>query len=86
MIEFEQRVPHWRWTTILAGFCLAVIAATTLATVLFADALNASTILRFPVGFYLAAQGGIIVIVALLFWFSDRQERIDRKYGSSEHG
>lgn len=86
MIEYEQRVPHWRWTMILAVFCLAIVGASTLAAVLFVDVLNTMTVLRFPVGFYLAAQGAIIVIVALLFWFSDRQERLDRKYGASEHG
>ncbi|MEC9369140.1 MAG: DUF4212 domain-containing protein [Pseudomonadota bacterium] len=86
MIEEEQRGPHWRRTTVLAVICLSFICLTTLATVLLIDVLNEVEVLRFPLGFYMAAQGAVILIVAMLFWFSDRQERLDRKYGSSEHG
>lgn len=34
--------------------------------------------LGFPLGFYMAAQGSLVVFVVMLFWFSYAQDKIDR--------
>jgi putative solute:sodium symporter small subunit len=41
-------------------------------------------ILGFPLGFYMAAQGSLIVFVVLIFWFAHRQNRIDAEFGVAE--
>jgi putative solute:sodium symporter small subunit len=41
-------------------------------------------ILGFPLGFYMAAQGSLIVFVILIFWFSSKQNQIDEEYGVAE--
>ena len=41
-------------------------------------------ILGFPLGFYMAAQGSLIVFVVMLFVFARQQNRIDREYGYAE--
>src|SRR4026207_1231599 len=41
-------------------------------------------ILGFPLGFYMAAQGSLIVFVVMLFMFAKQQNRIDREFGSAE--
>ncbi len=46
--------------------------------------LNEIVILGFPLGFYMAAQGSLIVFVALIFWFASRQDAIDREHGVAE--
>jgi putative solute:sodium symporter small subunit len=38
----------------------------------------------FPLGFYMAAQGSLIVFVVQLFVFARQQERIDRECGMAE--
>jgi putative solute:sodium symporter small subunit len=38
----------------------------------------------FPLGFYMAAQGSLIVFVVLIFWFCSRQNSIDREFGVAE--
>lgn len=46
--------------------------------------LNSITILGFPLGFYMASQGSLIAFVVLIFWFSSRQDAIDREFGVAE--
>ena len=41
-------------------------------------------VLGFPLGFYMAAQGSLIVFVVQLFLFTKQQDRIDREFGVAE--
>jgi putative solute:sodium symporter small subunit len=41
-------------------------------------------ILGFPLGFYMAAQGSLIVFVVMLFMFARQQNKIDRDHGYAE--
>ncbi|MGQ7790897.1 DUF4212 domain-containing protein [Faunimonas sp. B44] len=50
----------------------------------FVRSLNEIVILGFPLGFYMAAQGSLIVFVILIFWFARRQDSIDREFGVAE--
>lgn len=50
----------------------------------FAPQLNGIVILGFPLGFYMAAQGSLIVFVWLIFWFAHKQNQIDEEFGVAE--
>ena len=52
----------------------------------FVKPLNTITVpfLGFPLGFYMAAQGSLIVFVVMLFMFSRQQDKIDRQHGVAE--
>jgi putative solute:sodium symporter small subunit len=50
----------------------------------FVTPLNAIKIAGFPIGYYMAAQGSLIVFVVMLFWFAKAQNRIDREAGVAE--
>ena len=50
----------------------------------FVKPLNEIIIAGFPLGFYMAAQGSLIIFVVLIFWFSARQDSIDREFGVAE--
>jgi putative solute:sodium symporter small subunit len=52
--------------------------------VAFAEQLDQIGFLRFPLGFYLLAQGLLIGMVALAFWSTRVQERIDRSFSEGE--
>ena len=41
-------------------------------------------VLGFPLGFYMAAQGSLIVFVVMLFMFARQQDQIDRDHGVAE--
>jgi len=51
---------------------------------IFAPSLNGIRILGFPFGFYMAAQGSLIIFVVALFWFGKRQIEIDEEFGVQE--
>ena len=50
----------------------------------FADALNTISFLGFPLGFYMAAQGSLIIFVVLIFYLAYRQNKIDEEFGVAE--
>jgi putative solute:sodium symporter small subunit len=51
---------------------------------MFVAPLNSIRILGFPLGFYMASQGSLIVFVAMLFWCGKAQDRIDTEEGVAE--
>ena len=53
---------------------------------MFVVPLNKITIpvVDFPLGFYMAAQGSLIVFVVQLFIFAKQQDKIDREFGVAE--
>ena len=50
----------------------------------FAASLNQINFFGWPLGFYMAAQGSLIVFVVQLFIFVKQQEKIDRECGVAE--
>jgi len=50
----------------------------------FATQLNSITILGFPLGFYMAAQGSLIAFVVLCFWNAFAQNKIDEEFDVAE--
>jgi putative solute:sodium symporter small subunit len=75
---------HWKATSTLMWIALAIWAFFSFIIHFFVNSLNSIVILGFPLGFYMAAQGSLIVFVVLLFWFASRQDSIDREYGVAE--
>jgi putative solute:sodium symporter small subunit len=50
----------------------------------FAPQLNKITFMAMPLGFYMAAQGSLIVFVVQLFVFVRQQHNVDVKFGMAE--
>jgi putative solute:sodium symporter small subunit len=75
---------YWGRTRGLMWFCLLVWFIFGFGIHFFVNQLNQIVILGFPLGFYMAAQGSLIVFVVLIFWFSAKQNQIDEEYGVAE--
>ena len=71
---------HWTRTRNLMFAHLAIWFFFGYVIHMFVNVLNQFTvpILKFPLGFYMAAQGSLIVFVVMLFVFAWQQDRIDR--------
>jgi putative solute:sodium symporter small subunit len=82
----ENDEAHWRRTTRLMLTHLAVWFFFGYVIHMFVRPLNSIVIpvLGFPLGFYMAAQGSLIVFVVMLFMFARQQDRIDREHGVAE--
>lgn len=83
-ITREQSDEHWRRTKSLMWTTLAVWAFFSFVIHFFVDALNQIKIAGFPMGWYFAAQGSLIVFVILCFWFAAKQNKIDEECGVAE--
>jgi putative solute:sodium symporter small subunit len=70
-------VVHWRRTRRHAASVLGIWLLISLAIHTVAAELNSIQFLSFPLGYYLAAQGSLIGLLALIGWFVWRQNRID---------
>ncbi len=83
-MDESQVEAHWADTQRLTYIVLGLWALFSFIIHFFAPALNKIVILGFPLGFYMAAQGSLIAFVVMLFWFANRQDKIDRRYGFAE--
>jgi putative solute:sodium symporter small subunit len=77
---------HWGATTRLMWTMLAIWLFFGYIVHMFVNQLNAITIpiLKFPLGFYMAAQGSLIAFVVMLFLFAKKQDKIDSDHGYAE--
>jgi putative solute:sodium symporter small subunit len=75
---------HWRRTTNLMFVHLGIWIFFGYVIHGFVYFLNKVTILGFPLGVYMAAQGSLIAFVVMLFVFAKQQDRIDREHGVAE--
>lgn len=80
----EAAAAHWAKTRMLMWICLAVWAIFSFVIHMFVSALNGITFFDFPLGFYMAAQGSLVVFVVLIFWYAARQNAIDEEFGAAE--
>ena len=83
-ISAAQREAHWHRTKNLMIAHLAVWFVFAFLVHWFAPSLNKISFLDFPLGFYMAAQGSLIVFVVQLFVFAKQQDNIDRQFGVAE--
>ncbi len=72
---------YWRRTRRLTLGLLALWLCVTFGVNWFARELNAYIFVGFPLGFYMAAQG-VLVIYLLIIWYYNRQmKKLDAEYG-----
>jgi putative solute:sodium symporter small subunit len=78
------RQRHARRTAILAGGVTLGTVLVVLTLLFSVGWLNEMRVIGFPLGFYLVAQGGFILAVAVAFYAARRQDQIDRAFDESE--
>ncbi|HOY01126.1 DUF4212 domain-containing protein [Zoogloea sp.] len=72
---------YWRATQRLTAVLLLVWAAASFLPGWFAEELNTVSFLGWPFGFYMAAQGALIIFL-LIVWIYDRwMTGLERRYG-----
>ena len=80
----EAKRQHWRSTRILTGVLLAVWLLVGIGGgILFAGPLNNVSLGGFPLGFWMAQQGSIVVFVLLILIYALAMGALDRRYRRS---
>ena len=80
----EADAAHWRKTRNLTLIVLAIWAVFAFVIHIFASTLNQFTFIGFPLGYYMAVQGSLLVFVVLVFFQNARQDAIDEEFGHDE--
>mgnify|MGYP002621987649 FL=1 len=75
---------YWKRTSGLMWTMMTIWAFASFVVHLFAPTLNTIHVLGFPFGFYMAAQGSLIIFVVQLYWFARKQNAIDEEFGVAE--
>lgn len=75
---------YWKRTSALMWMMFALWVFFSFIVHMFVNQLNQFSVLGFPLGFYMAAQGSITIFVIMLFIFAKRQDTIDREEGVAE--
>ena len=77
---------HWEKTKGLMILTLSIWFIFSIVIFMFGEGLNNGSFLGYPLAYYMCAQGSIVIFVVLIFWFANRQEKIDEEFGFAERG
>ena len=80
----EKHNEYWRKNLRLTAVLLLVWFIVTFVEAWFARELNSMTFLGFPLGFYMSAQGSLIIYVALIGIYALLMRKLDLEYKVDE--
>jgi len=76
---------YWQANLKLVAFCLVIwFIVSFLFGIILVDQLNTISLGGYKLGFWFAQQGSIYTFVVLIFFYANRMNKLDRKYGVHE--
>lgn len=72
---------HWRKTRRLTFILILLWICLTFGVTWFARSINEVVILGFPLGFYMAAQGALVIYLLIIWWYNRQMKKLDAEYG-----
>ena len=75
---------YWRKNLVITAVLLLVWFVVTFVEGWYARELNSISFLGFPLGFYMSAQGSLIVYVVIIGIYAWYMNRLDKEYGVHE--
>lgn len=75
---------YWRKNLIITAILLAIWFLVTFVEAWYARELNGITFLGFPLGFYMSAQGSLIIYVVIIGVYARYMNNLDYEYGVQE--
>lgn len=80
----QKHRDYWSRNLRITGILLVIWFVVTFVAAFFARDLNELTVLGFPLGFYMGAQGSLIVYVVIIWFYARYMNRLDKTYGVHE--
>lgn len=80
----EKHHEYWRKNLVITAILLFIWFVVTFVEAWFARELNQMSFLGFPLGFYMSAQGSLIIYVILIGVYAWYMNRLDVEYGVDE--
>jgi putative solute:sodium symporter small subunit len=75
---------YWNKNIGFTAVLLAIWFVVTFVPSYFARELNDIVIFGFPFGFYMGAQGSLIVYLLIIWIYASHMDRLDKQYGVDE--
>ena len=75
---------YWRKNLVITAVLMTIWFIVTFVEAWYARDLNNYTFLGFPLGFYMSAQGSLIVYVLIIGFYARYMNRLDEQYGVAE--
>jgi len=82
----QRHQEYWRKNLRMTALLLAVWFVVTFVGSYYARELNSFTIMGFPFGFYMGAQGALLVYLFIVWFYARYMRKLDRDYGVDEGG
>lgn len=80
----EKHREYWRRNLRLMVVLLVIWFVVTFVMAYFARPLSSITIFGWPLPFYMAAQGSLIIYVLMIWYYARRMRQLDEEYGVEE--
>ncbi len=81
----EQQVAYWQKNLgYIVGTLAVWFAVSYLAGIVFVDQLDTVKIGGFPLGFWFANQGSLVIFVVLIFVYVSMMNKLDKQFGVFE--
>ena len=84
MLLTQKQNEYWRRNLRMTGFLLIIWFVVTFVVSYFARELSVVKILGFPLGFYMGAQGALVIYVAIIGYYAWYMNALDQEYGIRE--
>ena len=75
---------YWHKNLVVTAILLFIWFVATFVEGWYARELNSITFLGFPLGFYMSAQGSLIIYVAIIWYYQFHMNKLDIEYGVEE--
>ena len=79
----EKHKEYWQRNLRMTSILLAIWFVATFVVEYFARELNSITIIG-PLGFYMSAQGSLIIYVLIIWFYARYMNKLDNEYGVQE--
>ena len=80
----DRHKEYWRRNMKMTAILLVIWFVVTYVVGFYARELNELVIFGFPFGFYMGAQGSLIVYVVMIFFYAIRMNKLDKEYDVAE--
>jgi len=80
----EKHQEYWRKNLRISAILMAIWFVVTYVAGYFAPQLNQITFFGFPLGFYMGAQGSLIVYLIIIVYYATYMNRLDKEYDVAE--
>lgn len=80
----ERHLEYWHKNLTVTAVLLAIWFIATFGVIWFVRDLNQVSFLGFPLGFYMAAQGSLIIYVVIIGLYARIMNKADQEYGVAE--